>query len=39
MVRLLRKVIKTGRKVSGIRFTNNVINGTVIDDAYIYLLV
>ena len=33
---LLRSVIKTGPGISGIRFTENVINGQLIPDAYIY---
>lgn len=38
LVLLLRKAISTGPGISGIRFTNNAINGTFIDDAYIYRL-
>ena len=38
IVGLLRHVIHTGPGIGGIRFTNNVVNGTVIDDAYIYRL-
>jgi uncharacterized membrane protein len=38
LIRLLKGVIKTGSGVSGIRFQNNVINGTLIEDAYIYRL-
>ena len=38
-VALLRLAIRTGPGIGGIRFTNNVINGTVIEDAYIYRLV
>lgn len=38
IVSLLRVAVGTGPGISGIRFTNNVINGTVIDDAYIYRL-
>jgi len=38
IVALLRTAIRTGLGISGIRFTNNVINGTVIEDAYIYRL-
>ena len=38
LVLLLRKAISTGPGISGIRFTNNSINGTFIDDAYIYRL-
>jgi len=36
LVALLRKGIRTGPGISGIRFSNNVINGVHIDDAYIY---
>ena len=38
LIRLLSSAIATGPGISGIRFTNNVINGTLIDDAYIYRL-
>jgi len=38
LVVLLRKAISTGPSVGGLRFTNNSINGTFIDDAYIYRL-
>jgi hypothetical protein len=38
MVSLLRSAVRTGPGINGIRFTNNVINGTVIEDAYIYRL-
>lgn len=38
IVSLLRVAVGTGPGISGTRFTNNVINGTVIDDAYIYRL-
>ena len=38
IVALLRKVIHTGPGISDIRFKNNVINGTLIEDAYIYRL-
>jgi len=38
LVVLLRKAISTGLGISGVRFTNNSINGTFIDDAYIYRL-
>ncbi len=37
-VNLLKSVIRTGPGVSGIRFKDNVIRGTHIDDAYIYRL-
>lgn len=33
---LLRVAIRTGPGISGIRFKNNAINGTLIEDAYIY---
>lgn len=37
LVCLLKHAIKTGKnKVSGIRFTRNVINGRYIEDAYLY---
>jgi len=36
LITLLKVAMKTGNAVSGIRFTQNVINGTRIDDAYIY---
>ena len=36
IISLLRVAIKTGPEISGIRFKNNVINGTLIEDAYIY---
>jgi hypothetical protein len=35
-VKRLRTAIKTGRNISGIRFTNDVVNGNLIEDAYIY---
>ena len=36
LTRLLRRAIKTGPGISGIRFSKNSINGTFIEDAYIY---
>jgi len=36
LIALLRVAIRTGPGISGIRFKNSVINGTLIDDAYIY---
>ncbi len=36
LIKLLRVAIRTGSGISGIRFTKNVINGTPIEDAYIY---
>ena len=38
LVTLLRKAVSTGPGISGIRFTSNSVNGTFIDDAYIYRL-
>lgn len=36
--KLMRVAIKTGNGISGIRFSNNVINGQLVEDAYIYRL-
>jgi len=36
LVSLLRAAIRTGKEVSGIRFSHNIINGTLIEDSYIY---
>lgn len=36
LIKLIRIMIRTGPGISGVRFTNNSINGTVIEDAYIY---
>jgi hypothetical protein len=36
LLNLLRIAIKTGDGVSNVRLTRNVINGTLIEDAYIY---
>lgn len=38
LILLLRTAITTGQGISGIRFSRNVINGVLIDDAYIYKL-
>lgn len=38
LVKLLRQVVGTGTGTHGIRFTNSVINGTLIEGAYIYRL-
>jgi hypothetical protein len=38
LVQLLKIAIRTGPGISGIRFSNNVINGQLIPDAYIYRL-
>ncbi|MGH2361825.1 MAG: hypothetical protein ACRDGM_14960 [bacterium] len=38
LIVLLGKAISTGPGVSGVRFSNDSINGTFIDDAYIYRL-
>ena len=39
LVVLLRSTISTGPGVSGIRFSKNVINGQLIEDAYLYRIV
>ena len=39
LLNLMRTAIDTGPGISGIRFSNNVINGQLIQDAYIYRLV
>jgi len=36
IVELIRKAMRTGSGVTGIRFKNNVVDGTLIDDAYVY---
>ncbi|MCK4385659.1 MAG: hypothetical protein KAW16_07520 [candidate division Zixibacteria bacterium] len=36
LISLLRTAIRTGPDISDIRFTRNVINNTLIEDAYIY---
>lgn len=36
LIKLLKTAISTGPDIAGIRFTRNVINNTLIDDAYIY---
>ena len=38
LMRLLKMTIHTGSGISGIRFSNNVINGQLIPDAFIYRL-
>ncbi|MGH9411613.1 MAG: hypothetical protein ACRD1V_19425 [Vicinamibacterales bacterium] len=38
IILLLTQAIATGPGISGIRFKNNVIDGTLIEDAYIYRL-
>jgi hypothetical protein len=38
IIALLRIAIRTGLGISGIRFKNNVINGVLIEDTYIYRL-
>ena len=39
IVLLLAIAIRTGPGINGIRFTNNVINGVLIEDAYIYRII
>jgi hypothetical protein len=38
IIAILRMTIRTGPGLSGIRFRDNVVDGTVIEDAYIYRL-
>lgn len=38
LINMLKMMINTGTGISGIRFQNNVINGHLIEDAYIYRL-
>jgi len=38
MIRLLSTIVTTGPKLEGFRFTHNVVNGTLIEDAFIYRL-
>jgi hypothetical protein len=38
LISLLSSAIHTDRSIGGIRFKSSVINGTVIEDAYIYRL-
>ncbi len=39
IAKLVKVAVRTGRKISGIRFTGNVVNGRLISDAYIYRVV
>lgn len=38
LVRLLGRALRTGPGISGIRFSRNTIDGTFVEDAYIYRL-
>jgi len=38
LIKLLKSAIKTGKAISHMRFTGNVINNVFIEDAYIYRL-
>lgn len=38
IIKLLAQAIATGPGINGIRFTHNVVNGTLIEDAFIYRL-
>lgn len=38
LLSLLGTLVKTGDGISGIRLRNNVVNGRLVDDAYIYRL-
>jgi ferritin-like metal-binding protein YciE len=36
IVELIRKMVRTGSAISGVHLKNNVVDGTLIDDAYVY---
>jgi hypothetical protein len=36
LILLMKKAIKTGHGISGIRFSKNIIDNILIEDAYIY---
>jgi len=36
VAKLIKTAVKTGKEISGIRFSGNVINGKLIHDAFIY---
>lgn len=36
LLSVLRRTLKTGDRIGGIRFAHNVINGTLVEDSYIY---
>jgi hypothetical protein len=36
LAKLIKSAIHTGKEIAGIRFTGNVVNGVLIDDAFIY---
>ena len=38
IISLLSSAVQTGPGIGGIRFTSNVVNGTLVEDAYIYRL-
>jgi hypothetical protein len=38
LIQLLRQAMHNGRDVSGTRFSRNVVNGVLIEDAYVYRL-
>ena len=38
LISLLRVAVRTGNDISRIRFSRNLINGTLIEDSYIYRL-
>ena len=39
IIKLLKIAIRTGPGISGVRFQRNVINGVLVEDAYIYRLI
>jgi translation initiation factor 2 beta subunit (eIF-2beta)/eIF-5 len=38
LIKLLRQAVHTGKGVAGTRFSRNVVNGVLIEDAYVYKL-
>ena len=38
LISLLRTALRTGDGISGIRFSQNLVNGVLIEDAYVYRL-
>jgi hypothetical protein len=38
VVAVLKKAVRTGPGISGVRFTQNMIDGVLVEDAYIYRL-
>ena len=38
LIARLAKTVATGAGPNGVRFTRNVVNGTLVEDAYVYRL-